>query len=330
MTQTDEAQFAARTEPFRRELLAHCYRMLGSVDDAEDVVQETYLRAWRAFGDFEGRSSVRTWLHRIATNTCLTALAHHSRQVLPSGLGPPAEDPHTPPQPAGDDVSWLQPIPDALVQPEADDPAAVAELRADLRLALVASLQYLPPRQRAVLLLRDVLKFPAADVAETLGTTTDGVKSTLARARARLAELSPSADTVLEPNDAEARRQLERYVAAFETSDVALLEQLLRDDAVIETDARTWYAGKSVCVPYLRAYAMGSPGDWRMLPTLANGQPAVVAYRRGTDGVHYAYGVAVLTTTAAGLARITVFSGARLARRFGAPEALRPVGGAAP
>jgi RNA polymerase sigma-70 factor (ECF subfamily) len=322
MTQVDEAEFAARTEPFRRELLAHCYRMLGSVDDAEDVVQETYLRAWRAFGDFEGRSSVRTWLHRIATNTCLTALAHRSRRVLPSGLGPPAEDPHATPEPAGPGVSWLQPIPDALVRPDAGDPAAVVESRADLRLALVASLQYLPPRQRAVLLLRDVLGFSAAEVAATLGTTTNGVKSALARARAQLAEVSPSADTVLEPDDAEARRQLERYVAAFEASDAAALERLLRDDAVIETDARTWYAGKSVCVPFLRAYAVGSPGDWRMLPTRANGQPAVVAYLRGSDGVHRAFGVAVLTTTPGGLARITLFTGAGLARRFGAPEAL--------
>jgi RNA polymerase sigma-70 factor (ECF subfamily) len=322
MTQVDEAEFAARTEPFRRELLAHCYRMLGSVDDAEDVVQETYLRAWRAFGDFEGRSSVRTWLHRIATNTCLTALAHRSRRVLPSGLGPPAEDPHATPEPAGPGVSWLQPIPDALVRPDAGDPAAVVESRADLRLALVASLQYLPPRQRAVLLLRDVLGFSAAEVAATLGTTTNGVKSALARARAQLAEVSPSADTVLEPDDAEARRQLERYVAAFEASDAAALERLLRDDAVIETDARTWYAGKTVCVPFLRAYAVGSPGDWRMLPTRANGQPAVVAYLRGSDGVHRAFGVAVLTTTPGGLARITLFTGAGLARRFGAPEAL--------
>jgi RNA polymerase sigma-70 factor, ECF subfamily len=318
----DEAEFAARTEPFRRELLAHCYRMLGSVDDAEDVVQETYLRAWRAFRDFEGRSSVRTWLHRIATNTCLTALTHRSRRVLPSGLGPPAEDPHTTPEPAGPGVVWLQPIPDALVRPEAGDPAAVAESRADLRLALVASLQYLPPRQRAVLLLRDVLGFSAAEVAATLDTTTHGVKSALARARTRLAEVSPTPDAVLEPDDAGARRQLERYIAAFEASDAAALERLLRDDAVIETDARTWYAGKSVCVPFLRAYAVGSPGDWRMLPTRANGQPAAVAYVRGADGAHRAWGVAVLTTTAGGLARITVFTGAGLARRFGAPERL--------
>src|ERR1700733_10943684 len=168
--QTDtiaDAEFADLTEPFRRELLAHCYRMLGSVDDAEDVVQETYLRAWRSYGGFEGRSSVRTWLYQIATNTCLTARQHRTRRALPSGLGGPGED-----HDAGAGLDWLQPMPDALVSGEAEDPAVIAVARDSLRLALIASFQYLPPRQRAVLLLREVLAFPAEDVARMLGTTT--------------------------------------------------------------------------------------------------------------------------------------------------------------
>jgi RNA polymerase sigma-70 factor (ECF subfamily) len=296
--------------------------MLGSLDDAEDVVQETYLRAWRAFGDFEGRSSVRTWLHRIATNACLTALRHRSRRVLPSGLGAPGDDPEAAPEPAGADVVWLQPIPDALVRPETADPAAVVEARDDLRLALVASLQYLPPRQRAVLLLRDVLAFPAAEVAEMLGMTTVAVKSTLARARGRLGEVSPSADTVLEPAGAEARRLLERYVAAFETSDAVALERVLRDDAVLEMDARTWFSGKVMCLRFIRAQAIGSPGDWRLLPTRANGQPAAAAYLRGADGTHRGVGVSVLTPAAGGIARITLFGDPALVTRFGLPAAL--------
>ena len=163
-TATDRRGFTRSTEPFRRELLAHCYRMLGSVDDAEDLVQETYLRAWRSFGSFEGRSSLRTWLYQIASNACLTAIQQRSRRPLPSGLGAPDEDPGGAAA-ARSDVLWLQPIPDALVRLDRGDPAAMAVSRESLRLALIASFQYLPPRQRAVLLLRDVLAFPAAEVA---------------------------------------------------------------------------------------------------------------------------------------------------------------------
>src|SRR5580692_1184396 len=169
--------FVKDTEPFRREMLAHCYRMLGSVDDAEDAVQETYLRAWRSYGAFEGRSSVRTWLYRIATNACLTALERSSRRVLPSGLGGPEPDPQAAPELAGAGVRWLQPLPDALVAPDSADPAAVVAAREGLRLALIAALQYLPGPQRAVLILRDVLAFPATEVAGMLGLSVTAVKS---------------------------------------------------------------------------------------------------------------------------------------------------------
>jgi RNA polymerase sigma-70 factor, ECF subfamily len=318
--ETAGVDFASLTEPFRRELLAHCYRMLGSVDDAEDVVQETYLRAWRSYDDFEGRSSLRTWLYRIATNACLNALQHSSRRLLPSGLGAPADDPNTPTTPAGPEVAWLQPIPDALVTPE-----AVVTQRESLRLALVASLQYLPPRQRAVLILRDVLAWPAAEVAEALGITTAAVKSALQRARGRLEQVAPAADDVTEPDVPEARALLDEYMAAFETSDAQRLERLLRRDFALEmTGTATWFAGIDTCMPFLVAQALGSPGEWRMVPVVANGQAAAAAYRRDNEGIHRALGIAVLTTTPGGIARIVVFGDPGLLGAFGLPAVAPP------
>jgi RNA polymerase sigma-70 factor, ECF subfamily len=324
-------EFARHTEAFRRELVAHCYRMLGSVDDAEDVVQETYLRAWRSYNRFEGRSSVRAWLYRIATNACLTALGRRGPRELSSGLGAASDDPAGPSVPAPPEALWLQPIPDALVSPESDDPAVIVASREQLRLALVASLQYLPARQRAVLLLREVLAFPAAEVAEMLGTSLAAVKSTLQRARARLEQLAPTADQVSEPTEPEARALLARYIAAFESADATALEQVLREDAVLEmTGTRTWFAGLDTCMPFLATQALGAPGDWRMVPTSANGQPAAVAYRRGGDGAHHAFGVAVLTVSTAGIARIAVFGDPGLVTRFGQPPSLSRRGGGGP
>jgi RNA polymerase sigma-70 factor, ECF subfamily len=316
----DGDAFVSDTEPLRRELLAHCYRMLGSVDDARDVVQDTYLRAWRSYGSFEGRSSVRTWLYQIATNACLTALRHHSRRVLPSGLGAPEPDPEAAPVAAGRGVSWLQPIPDVLVSPDAADPASIILQREGLRLALVASLQYLSGAQRAVLMLRDVLSFPAAEVAVMLGTTTPAVKSTLQRARARLRELDPAADDITQPTDPEARAFLDQYIAAFQNADASALERLLCRDATLEaTPFKTWYAGCKTCVPYLRNRVLGSPGDWLMLPTSANGQPAAAAYTRDRDGTYQAYGVVVLTITSAGISQIFSFQQPSLVAMAGFP-----------
>jgi RNA polymerase sigma-70 factor (ECF subfamily) len=317
-------EFVQLTEPFRRELLAHCYRMLGSADEAEDLVQETYLRAWRSYGTFEGRSSLRAWLYRIATNACLTALEQRGRRALPSGLGGPADDPDAPPAAAEPDVAWLQPIPDALVTPESQDPAAIVAARESLRLALTASLQYLPARQRAVLLLREVLAFPAAEVATMLGISTAAVKSTLQRARARLEEVAPAPDRVVEPTEPRARELLGQYIAGFENADTAALERALRTDAAIEmVGTRTWFSGRATCLRYL-GHVIGSPGDWLMTPTLANGQPAAAAYYRDGDGTHHALGVAILTVTPAGIARITVFGGGPdLVAKFGLPATHR-------
>jgi len=324
-TITDAGEFAERTEPFRRELLAHCYRMLGSVDEAEDLVQETYLRAWRSYGGFEGRSSLRTWLYQIATNACLTALQQRGRRALPSGLGGPGEDRDGALATGGSKVTWLQPVPDALVTPESADPADIAVSRDSLRLALIASFQYLPARQRAVLLLREVLAFPADDVARMLGTTTAAVKSALQRARARLNQVAPAADRISEPPEPAARELLDQYIDAFENADAAALERLLRRDAVLELPPSTiWYADGNAIATALAG--LGSPGDWRMVPTAANGQPAAAAYLRGADGTYRAYAIVVLTASTTGIARIAVFGDPGLFTPFGLPQTLPPQG----
>jgi RNA polymerase sigma-70 factor, ECF subfamily len=311
-------EFTARAEAFRRELLAHCYRMTGSVDDAEDLVQETYLRAWKSYDGFEGRASLRTWLYRIATNACLTALQHRERRVLPSGLGAPSDDPYAPPVLGDPGTRWIQPVPDALFTAAPDDPEATVISRDSLRLALIASLQYLPPKQRAVLILRDVLAWPAAEVARSLDTTTPAVKSLLQRARRRIEEVTPSMDDVVEPSHPRARELLRGYLAAFEAADIDAIERLLRADAVLEAvPVRSWYSGKKTCLRYLAHQALGSPGEWRMRPAGLNGEAGFAAWHRTADGSYEAFGVGMITPTATGIARIVVFSDPATVHRLG-------------
>ena len=294
--------------------------MLGSIHDAEDMVQETYLRAWRSYDGFEGRSSVRTWLYQIATNRCLSELSRSGRRtVLPSGLGNPEPDPNVQLEVGGPTVGWLSPAPDVKLMSESADPAAIVTTREGLRLALVASLQHLPPRQRAVLILRDVLAYQASEVATMLGMTTVSVKSALQRARARLSEMALGEDSIIEPTAAQARDMLDRYIAAFENADAAALERLLVEDVTLEaTPFRTWFAGRTTCIPFLRDHLLGSPGDWRMLATSANGQPAAAAYRRDERGNYQPYGVSVLTVTN-DVSRITSFGDPELLTVFGFP-----------
>ncbi|MEV0070290.1 sigma-70 family RNA polymerase sigma factor [Amycolatopsis sp. NPDC050768] len=320
----DRDRFTAETEPFRRELLAHCYRMVGSAHDAEDLVQETYLRAWRSYAGFEGRASIRSWLYKIATNVCLTAVEPRKIRMLPSGLGGPQEGSETSANPvAPDEVSWLEPWPDRWTTAADDDPATSVVARESLRLALIASLQHLPARQRAILILREVLAFSAAETAQLLGTTTAAVKSGLQRARARLGELEPRPEQLLEPADQRARALLDGYIAAFERSDAGLLEQVLRADATLEaTPFREWQAGLVNCIRMLTADVLGAPGDWRMLATTANGQPAAVEYRRDEAGVFRGRGIVVLDPTAAGVSRVVAFHDAVLVTLFGFPESL--------
>ncbi len=319
-----DTEFAALAEPFRPELLAHCYRILGSIHDAEDLVQETYLRAWRGFGRFEGRSSVRRWLYKIATMACLTALETRTRRPLPSGLAAPSDDHRVAMAPREPSVAWLQPAPDALFG--GDDPAVIVAARTGVRLAFIAALQFLPARQRAVLTLRDVLAFRTAEVAEMLDTTTAAVDSTLRRARAHLAGAGPVEDDLAEPDEATRRTVLDGYVDAFTRSDVDALVGLLRADVELEMPPTpTWFTGQSAVVGFLASRILRQD-LWRMVPTRANGQPAVVVHRRVADGRYTAYGVQVLTLIGSRIARITAFNEPSLVPTFDPV----PAGNAAP
>jgi RNA polymerase sigma-70 factor, ECF subfamily len=300
-------------------LLAHCYRMLGSAQEAEDLVQETYLRAWRSFDGFEGRSSVRTWLYRIETNVCLTAIERRGRRPLPSGLGGPGGDPEAP-LVAGPEVPWLQPFPDALLAGEHEDPAAVAVSRAGIRLAFVAALQYLSARQRAVLILRDVLGRPAAEVADLLGTTTTAVNSGLRRARARLTRALPAEDELAEPAEPDRRALLERFAAAVENADGSALAELLAQDVALEMPpALTWFTGRQAVVRFVASNFLTGPGRERLVRVVANGQPAFAVYQREPGGTYHAHAVQVLTVTTRGIARIVAFVDPGLFASFGLP-----------
>jgi RNA polymerase sigma-70 factor (ECF subfamily) len=307
--------------PFRAELIAHCYRMLGSVHDAEDTVQETYLRAWRGYEAFEERAALRTWLYRIATTACLRALENRARRVLPAGLGDAAVDPDTSLGDGGGAHDWLEPIPDALMFQTPEDAVTV---RHSVRLAVMTALQELPVRQRAVLILRDVVQFSAAEVAELLETTPAAVNSSLQRARAHLAEASPTEEDLVEPDDAERRDLIDRYCAAFENADMAALTALLQADVKLEMPPMPiWFTGRDTVVRFLVARAFTTSGDVTLLPTAANGQPAVAEYRRTDDGVMRAHSIHVLTVGrtdgSMGISALTVFLDPALFAAFGLP-----------
>ncbi len=284
----------ARLEAHRIELTAYCYRMLGSAFEAEDAVQDTMVRAWRSIEKFEGRSSLRSWLYKIATNVCFDMLDGRQRRALPMDMGPaqPA-DPALLGSPLPE-VTWLQPVPDSRVVPADGDPAEVAELRETIRLAFVATLQHLPPRQRAVLILREVLQWPAADVADLLGTTIASVNSALQRARATLAANDVTSFDEAKPLDDAQRHLLDRYVDAFERYDMNALTELLTEDASwsmppyalwLQThdDIRAWCLGPGI----------GCEGS-RLVPIEANGAPAFAQYKPHPDGGHEAWSLQVL------------------------------------
>jgi RNA polymerase sigma-70 factor, ECF subfamily len=312
--------FLRQANPYRRELLAHCYRMLGSVHDAEDLVQETMLRAWRAYDRFEGRSSLRTWLYRIATSACLTSLERRSRRPLPTGLGGPSSDPEAP-LVERREVPWLEPIPDAMVGAEDADPAAIVTQRESIRLALIAALQHLPPRQRAVLILRDVLRWRAAEVAELLDTSTAAVNSMLQRARAQLDQVAPNQEEITEPEQPEQRELLDRYVTAFQDYDVAAIVELFTKDAVWEMPPfEGWYQGPDSIGRLIQLNCPASaPGDMLLLPTRANGQPAFGLYMREPDGGYKAFQLHVLSLGPAGVSHAVVFFDLSLFPKFGLP-----------
>ena len=282
----DEASVGGRTmeldlEPYRRELTAYCYRMLGSGFEAEDAVQETMVRAWKGFDSFEGRSALRSWLYRIATNVCLDMLQGPQRRARPMDFGGPS--PASTPLPQGlPETSWVLPVPDGRVLPDDGDPAELAAARDSIRLAFVAALQLLPPKQRAVLILREVLRWQATEVAELLGTSVASVNSALQRARATLdsADLDAGASKV----DDEQKELLARYVDAFERYDISALVSLLHEDATFTMppfalwlrgidDIAAWYVGQGI----------GCKGA-RLVATSANGCPAFANYKPSPSG----------------------------------------------
>lgn len=320
--------FEHRTRPYRPELLAHSYRMLGSIHDAEDAVQETYLRAWRGYGGFEGRSSIRTWLYRIATNACLRAVENRGRRALPTGLGGPGEDPEAS-LAESPELSWLEPVPDSMLgggTNDAGDPLGTVTRHQSVRLAFIAALQYLPPRQRGVLVLREVLSFSAAEVAAMLETTPAAVNSLLQRARVQLDRAHLEESHVAEPRSPEQRELLDRYVTAMHANDIEGLVGVLTADAIWEMPPYpAWFRGAPTIGRMVAAQSPAQgPGDHLLVPTSANGQPAFGLYLPDEHGVHRAFNLQVLTLTPAGISHIVAFFDLRLFARFGLPESVTP------
>jgi RNA polymerase sigma-70 factor (ECF subfamily) len=326
LTGLDQQAFGATVEPHRRELQAHCYRMLGSVQDAEDMVQETFLRAWRRRETFEGRASLRAWLYKIATNTCLDALEKRPRRAVPvtrqavSTMDEPI--PHMVKEPI-----WLEPYPDDLLAAGDDNPERRYSARESITLAFVAALHLLPPRQRAVLILRDVLDWQASEVADLLDMSVPAVKSALHRARTTLAERAPTTvDVGADVLDEAAQNQLEDYVRAWETADVNALLALLTDNARFSMPPiPSWYQGRESIRRLVSAtvFSGDANGRWRLLPTRANHQLAFGLYRRGdANGPYNAYGIQVLTFDGGRIADITTFINPALFGYFKLPPSL--------
>lgn len=309
-------------ERYRTELTGYCYRMLGSAFEAEDAVQDTMVRAWRSIDKFEGRSSLRSWLYRIATNVCLDALNAGNRRARPMDLT--AATPVAQAQlNARPEVTWLEPVPDGRVLPSTADPAETAVSRETVRLAFVAALQHLPPKQRVVLILREVLAWKASEVAELLDTSVASVNSALQRARATLAESAPADTDVADPLDEEQRQLLERYVAAFEGYDMAALTALLHEDATLSMPPYDlWLRGHDDITGWMLGVGEVCRGS-RLLPVVANGTPAFAHYHPDPDGGFSPWALMVIEITDGKVAGITSFLDVqRWFPMFGLPERL--------
>ncbi|MCW3841062.1 sigma-70 family RNA polymerase sigma factor [Micromonospora yasonensis] len=317
------ASVEAQLEAYRSELTGYCYRMLGSVFEAEDAVQDTFVRAWRGFDRFEGRASLRSWLYRIATNVCLTMLGSAQRRVLPMDLGPAGSGRATDPGEPRPEEIWVGPAPDSRVLPENSDPADVVAERESVRLAFVAALQHLPPRQRAVLILREVLAWSAQEVAELLDTSVASVNSALQRARATLAAVDTAAD-VYKPMDDEQKALLARYVTAFEAYDLDALTTLLHEDVTLSMPPLPlWLRGHDDVCAWMAGTGIGCRGS-RLVPVVANGMPAFGQYRPSRTGSgHDPWSLIVLELSGGRIAAMTNFlDTARLFPMFGLPARL--------
>jgi RNA polymerase sigma-70 factor (ECF subfamily) len=322
----DRRAFAHLVEPYQSQLRAHCYRMLGSLADAEDALQETMLRAWSGLARFEGRSSLRSWLYRIATNASLRMIEKRPKRVLPIDYGP-AADPH---EAFGEPLSestWLEPYPDAELGVDSAllGPDARYEQRESIELAFAAAFQHLPARQRAVLILRDVLGFSARETAEALETTPVSVDSALQRAHKAVAERVPGQtqqETLRALGDAELREIVQRFADAWERNDVDAVVAMLADDARMTMPPwPRWYSGRDDVATFLRGWPLAARKHWRVLPTSANGQPAVAGYLRDEQtGAFRPETIIVLTLRATSIEQITAFRSPELFRRFGLPD----------
>jgi RNA polymerase sigma-70 factor, ECF subfamily len=320
----DEAAFERLIEPHRAALLAHCYRMLGSAADAEDALQEALLRAWRGLPGFEGRSSLRSWLYSIATNACLKAIERRPKRVLPVDYGPPG-DPHDALEGPVVEPVWLEPYPDEALADGRASPEARYEQRESVELAFIAALQHLPHRQRAVLLLRDVLGFAPAEIAAALDATPASIYSALQRAHVAVEERLPARSqqaTLRAIGDERLRAVVDRYVTAWEEGDVAGIVALLTDDATFAMPPRpSWYRGRAAIGMFLAAHPLARAERWRHVPVRANGQPALAVYI-GDPGRarHVAHAIEVFTVDGGGrIAGVMAFHEPAAFARFGLP-----------
>jgi RNA polymerase sigma-70 factor, ECF subfamily len=328
--QGDESAFSQLIGLHRAALHAHCYRMLGSVQDAEDALQEALLNAWRALPRFEGRSSLKSWLYRIATNACLKTIGRRPRRVLPIDYAP-AADPHDPLAAPPVESVWIEPYPDTRIELEdrLASPHARYEQRESVELAFIAALQHIPARQRAVLILRDVLAFSAREVAETLEMTPAAVDTALQRAHKTVDERLPAhsqQNTLRSIGDERQRELVDGFVDAWQRADVDAVVAMLAHDATIAMPPQpTWYRGRDAVASFLRAVAFAPGMRWRLLPVTANGQLAFGEYRWNETTKRFG-GRAVMVLTIADelVADITAFGSPELFPQFGLPEQLEP------
>ena len=334
----DKREFSELAEPYRQELQVHCYRILGSTHDAEDMVQETMLRAWKRLKTYEGRASFRAWLYKIATNVCLDTLdkrRRRAKRLLPNNLFSPA-DPSKPVAPPLTEILWLEPLPDEwLADSSAVNPEARYSRRESISLAFLTALQLLPPRQRAVLILKDVMDWSANEIADLLEATPSSVNSALHRARVTLAKNYQGRKSQFsspDETDEQTRQTLEKYIHAWQTADVNGLVALLRKDAILSMPpSPSWYAGRENIGLFAGNTVFANEGmfpgiavgRWKLLPVQANGGPAAAVYQLMENGEHHPFGVHVLTFEKGQISKASCFIDPSLADRFGLPNVLK-------
>ncbi|GHO99344.1 RNA polymerase sigma factor [Reticulibacter mediterranei] len=327
-----QVDISALIEPYRGELLLHCYRLLGSLHDAEDMVQESMLRAWRHFDTFKGRASLRTWLYTIATNACLDVLKKRPSRMLPTAISSEA-NPHTPIPSPTTETLWLEPFPDSWLAEATENPEARYSRYESVSLAFLTALQLLPPRQRAILILSDVLDWRAHEIAHLLELTVSAVTSALHRARVTLAHNYQSEQETkprLQRTDDATNTLLSRYLHAWETDDVAGLVSLLKEDAILSMPpVPAWYRGRDAIQAIFLAvpFSPEMRNRWRVYPTRANGQPALILYQADpSKSAYHAFGIQVLTLAdvrhPGQIAAVTIFHGSALVPAFGFPSQL--------